>query len=253
MQASLRSSLQPLSRYGNPEPCYPYAVDHSRRIGLLRRRLTKAGLPGLLVTHLPDLRYLSGFTGSSAALAVTRRAARLFTDGRYTTQAAEEVKAAQVQIVSSSPAVAAVEWLAAQVGVTSAGFDATHATVAELARWRSALPSKLRTLDVPYLLGQAHLELREPLEAAAEFQSILDNRGVDAVSPLFPLAYLGLARALRMHGDLRECRAAYEQLFAFWKDADADNPMLVHAQAEYAALGESVSATPGRRVSLMSL
>ena len=144
MQASLRSSLQPLSRYGNPEPCYPYAVDHSRRIGLLRRRLTKAGLTGLLVTHLPDLRYLSGFTGSSAALAVTRRAARLFTDGRYTTQAAEEVKAAQVQIVSSSPAVAAVEWLAAQVGVTSAGFDATHATVAELARWRSALPSKLR-------------------------------------------------------------------------------------------------------------
>ena len=144
MQASLRSSLQPLSRYGNPEPCYPYAVDHSRRIGLLRRRLTKAGLTGLLVTHLPDLRYLSGFTGSSAALAVTRRAARLFTDGRYTTQAAEEVKAAQVQIVSSSPAVEAVEWLAAQVGVTSAGFDATHATVAELARWRSALPSKLR-------------------------------------------------------------------------------------------------------------
>jgi len=122
-----------------------------------------------------------------------------------------------------------------------------------IAALQPALPSKLRTLDVPYLLGQAHLELREPLEAAAEFQSILDNRGVDAVSPLFPLAYLGLARALRMHGDLRECRAAYEQLFAFWKDADADNPMLVHAQAEYAALGESVSATPGRRVSLMSL
>jgi Xaa-Pro aminopeptidase len=106
--------------------------------------LTKAGLPGLLVTHLPDLRYLSGFTGSSAALAVTRRSARLFTDGRYTTQAAEEVKAAQVEIVSKSPAVAAVEWLAAQVGVTAAGFDATHATVAELARWKSALPSKLR-------------------------------------------------------------------------------------------------------------
>jgi Xaa-Pro aminopeptidase len=119
-------------------------VDHFRRIGQLRRRLTRAALPGLVVTHLPDLRYLCGFTGSSAALAVTRRAARLFTDGRYTAQAAEEVTDAQVQIVSSSPAVAAVEWLAAQPGVDLAGFDATRTTVAELARWRAALPTRLR-------------------------------------------------------------------------------------------------------------
>jgi Xaa-Pro aminopeptidase len=119
-------------------------VDHFRRIGALRRKLTRAGLPGLLVTHLPDLRYLSGFTGSSAALAVTRRYARLFTDGRYTTQAAEEVKSAQVQIVSSSPAVAATQWLAAQVGVTVAGFDPARTTVAELARWKTELPGRLR-------------------------------------------------------------------------------------------------------------
>ncbi len=68
----------------------------------VRRRMHGAGLSGLLVTHLPDIRYLSGFTGSSAALAVTRRAARLFTDGRYRTQAAEEVKAAKVEIVSAA-------------------------------------------------------------------------------------------------------------------------------------------------------
>ena len=80
-------------------------MDHARRIGLLRRRITKAGLSGLLVTHLPDLRYLSGFTGSSAALAVTRRSARLFTDGRYKAQAAEEVKGAKVEIVTGPPAV----------------------------------------------------------------------------------------------------------------------------------------------------
>jgi Xaa-Pro aminopeptidase len=119
-------------------------VDHFRRIGQLRRRLTKAGLPGLLVTHLADIRYLCGFTGSSAALAVTSRAARLFTDGRYTAQAAEEVSAAQVRIVASSPSVAAVEWLAAQRGVKFAGFDPTHTTVAELTRWKAALPSRLR-------------------------------------------------------------------------------------------------------------
>ena len=71
----------------------------------MRRKLTRAGLSGLLVTHLPDLRYLCGFTGSSAALAVTRRSARLFTDGRYLAQAAEEVKAAQVEIVSGASGI----------------------------------------------------------------------------------------------------------------------------------------------------
>jgi len=119
-------------------------VNHFRRIGQLRRKLSRAGLHGLLVTHLPDLRYLSGFTGSSGALAITRRAARLFTDGRYTSQAAAEVAAAQVEIVASSPAVAAVQWLAAQPGVEFAGFDPSWTSVADLGRWRAALPPRLR-------------------------------------------------------------------------------------------------------------
>jgi Xaa-Pro aminopeptidase len=93
---------------------------------------------------LPDLRYLSGFTGSSAALAITRRSARLFTDGRYITQAAEEVQAAKVAIVAGSPATNAVQWLAAQPGVEVAGFDPAWTTVAELARWKDALHPRLR-------------------------------------------------------------------------------------------------------------
>ncbi len=118
-------------------------------MGALRRKITRAGLPSLLVTHAPDIRYLCGFTGSNAALALTRRAARLFTDGRYTAQAAEEVQAARVEIVSSAPAVSAVEWLAAQAGaapagIETAGFDPARTTVAELARWKAALPGRIR-------------------------------------------------------------------------------------------------------------
>jgi Xaa-Pro aminopeptidase len=113
-------------------------------MGALRRKLTRAGLPGLLVTHLPDLRYLCGFTGSSAALAVTRRASRLFTDSRYTAQAAAETTAARVQIVSTPPAVAAVQWLAAQPAVEIAGFDPARTTVAALSLWKAALPYPLR-------------------------------------------------------------------------------------------------------------
>lgn len=113
-------------------------------MGALRRKLARAGLSGLLVTHLPDVRYLCGFTGSSAALAVTRRGARLFTDGRYTAQAAAEVKAAQVDIVARAPAVSAVQWLAVQPGAELAGFDPAWTSVADLARLKEGLPAKLR-------------------------------------------------------------------------------------------------------------
>jgi Xaa-Pro aminopeptidase len=114
--------------------------------------MASSGLPGLLVTHLADVRYLCGFTGSSAALAVTRRGVRLFTDGRYTAQAAEEVKGAKVEIVPSAPAVAALQWLAVQVTeagngaapTTTVGIDAAHTSVAELERFKAALPASLR-------------------------------------------------------------------------------------------------------------
>ena len=143
-------------------------MDHVRRIGQLRRRLTRAGLSGLLVTHLPDLRYLSGFTGSSAALSITRRAARLFTDGRYKAQASEEVKSAQVEIVSNAPAIAAVQWLAAQPGVEFAGFDPAWTTVADLARFKAALPSKLRRTFLSALAAP----LVEPLRMAKDSEEL---------------------------------------------------------------------------------
>jgi Xaa-Pro aminopeptidase len=119
-------------------------MDYSRRIGNLRRKLRRTGLSGLLITHLPDVRYLCGFTGSNAALAITGRRARLFTDGRYRTQAAEEVQVADVEIMARAVAIAAVEWLAALPGSESAGFDPARTTVAELSRWRESLPARLR-------------------------------------------------------------------------------------------------------------
>jgi Xaa-Pro aminopeptidase len=123
-------------------------MNHAKRNALLRRRMAAEGLAGLLVTHLPDVRYLCGFTGSSAALAVTRRSARLFTDGRYTAQAAAEVQSARAEIVKSGPAVAAVEWLAAGLaapGISDfVGFDSAHTTVADLERFKAALPAGLR-------------------------------------------------------------------------------------------------------------
>ena len=119
-------------------------MDNFRRIGALRRKMNRAGLPGPLVTHLPDVRYLCGFTGSNAALALTRFKARLFTDGRYTAQAAEETHGAQVEIAAGPAILAAVQWIAAQPAVNQVGFDPAHTTVAELARYKASLPRRLR-------------------------------------------------------------------------------------------------------------
>ena len=52
----------------------------------------------LLVSALPNLFYLTGFTGSAGLLLVEERGATLYTDGRYTLQTAEEVKAARVVV-----------------------------------------------------------------------------------------------------------------------------------------------------------
>jgi DNA-binding winged helix-turn-helix (wHTH) protein/tetratricopeptide (TPR) repeat protein len=99
-----------------------------------------------------------------------------------------------------------------------------------------SLASELRDFYTSSLLGEAYLDLHQPDKAAAEFQKILDNRGVDGLSPLYPLAYLGLARALRMEGKPLQSKAAFEKLFSFWKDADADLLVLQEARREYAQL-----------------
>jgi len=87
-----------------------------------------------------------------------------------------------------------------------------------------------------WLRGQAHLELREGAEAAAEFQKILDHRSVQPLSHFHPLAQLGLARAAVLQGDTAKARKAYRDLLELWKDADADAPILIEARKEYGNL-----------------
>src|ERR1700761_1445512 len=84
-----------------------------------------AGADSLLVTHLPDVRWLSGFTGSSAAVALGRNGAALFTDGRYTTQARAEAAGLRVVIGKGSPGTQAATWLAERKA-RKAAFDAVN-------------------------------------------------------------------------------------------------------------------------------
>jgi DNA-binding winged helix-turn-helix (wHTH) protein/tetratricopeptide (TPR) repeat protein len=107
---------------------------------------------------------------------------------------------------------------------------------AAIAALQSATPYDLRTLDVPYLRGRAYLAAGDGAHAAAEFQKILDNRGVESVSEYCQLAHLGLARALRLQGDAAGARKAYEAFFRDWQGADPGMPLLAAARTEYAGL-----------------
>jgi Xaa-Pro aminopeptidase len=102
-----------------------------------------AGVEGLLVTHLPDVRYLCGFTGSSAVLVLVGAKAVLFTDGRYTSQARLEAPGTRVVIAKKPAVIAACEWMEA-AGLQRCGFDAAHTTVAALETMRKAVSAKMR-------------------------------------------------------------------------------------------------------------
>jgi serine/threonine protein kinase/predicted Zn-dependent protease len=85
-----------------------------------------------------------------------------------------------------------------------------------------------------YGRGRAYLLLHKGNEAAAEFQKVLDHPGVVLNSVVGPLAHLQLGRAYAMAGDESKARAAYQDFFGLWKDADSDIPILKQAKAEYA-------------------
>lgn len=102
-----------------------------------------AGVDCLLVVHLPDVRYLCGFTGSNAALVLSGGRAVLFTDGRYTVQAKAEAAGTRVVIAKKAATTAACEWMEA-AGVRRCGFDAARTTVAGLEAMRKAVSAKVR-------------------------------------------------------------------------------------------------------------
>ena len=87
-----------------------------------------------------------------------------------------------------------------------------------------------------YLRGQAFLKVGDGLQAAAEFQKVLNNRGIVDNTIVGPLAQLGLARAYAVSGSKANARAAYNEFFTLWKDADPEVPVLRQARAEYAKL-----------------
>ena len=125
--------------------------------------------------------------------------------------------------------------LALNHGDASQGLTLLQAAVPyELGVPRSSVSALFGALYPVYVRGESYLALHRGAEAAAEFQKILDHRGIVVSDPIGALARLQIGRAFAMAGDKTKAKAAYQDFLTLWKDADSDIPILRQAKSEYA-------------------
>ena len=156
----------------------------------LREQLASSRLDALLVSPLPNIRYLCGFTGSAGLLLLAEQGGVFFTDVRYDTQAREEVKGAKVVIARKALLSAIGEWVASQgkkSRIQTIGTDAEHLTVAERKRAADALPSSVRLKDAPPLVERARMvkdaDELESIRAAVKLGASLFDRALEVLRP----------------------------------------------------------------------
>jgi Xaa-Pro aminopeptidase len=158
----------------------------------LREQLASTGLDALLVSHLPNIRYLCGFTGSAGFLLVSEAGSVFFTDVRYDTQGRAEVKGARVIIARKAVLNAMGEWIGARRKKARSkgwtiGIDAEHVSVAERKRVAGLLPSGLRLRNAPALVERARMvkedDELELIRAAVRLGATLFDRALEVLRP----------------------------------------------------------------------
>jgi Xaa-Pro aminopeptidase len=118
----------------------------------LRLSISALSVDDLIVTHLPNVRYLCGFTGSNGLLLITSSRATLFTDSRYTIQAREETEGVHVSIAKHGLIKACGDALASRRGRLRAGYDPSQLTMAQKEALESAAGTRTRWVAAPFLV-----------------------------------------------------------------------------------------------------
>jgi Xaa-Pro aminopeptidase len=165
-------------------------MNHRGRQKNLRGRLASCRLDAVLISHLPNLRYLCGFTGSAGLLLVEESGSVFVTDVRYATQSREEVEGAGVVIARKALASALAERLAGMRKKSNQwriGIEADHLTVAENKRLRDLMPRWVQLRSAPPLVERARLvkdaaELAR-IRAAVELGGRLFDRALEVIRP----------------------------------------------------------------------
>ena len=165
-------------------------MDFLLRQKKLREHLATTRFDALLISHLPNIRYLCGFTGSAGFLLVEEAVSVFFSDVRYDTQGREEVKGAKVIIAKKSVPQAIGEWMKARrkrpAGWTI-GVEGEHMTVAEKKRLADLLPSGYRLRSAPVVVERARMvkdsgELAL-IRAAVQLGAKLFDRALETLRP----------------------------------------------------------------------
>jgi Xaa-Pro aminopeptidase len=143
-------------------------MDFRTRQKKLRDHLATTRFDGLLVSHLPNIRYLCGFTGSAGLLLVEQGESVFLTDVRYDTQAHEEVKGAKVVIAHKAPLAALGDFLTKRrkrSRGTTIGLESEHFTIAERKRLGQVVPTGVRLKDAPSIVERFRM-VKGPREMA---------------------------------------------------------------------------------------
>ena len=164
-------------------------MDYTSRQKKLAALLQLRGVEGLLVTHLPNIRYLCGFTGSAGVLLILAGAGKprlvFYTDGRYTQQAKEQVKGAKVVIGKKTALAEAATRMPAIQGAL--GFESEHLSFAAYKQVKELLPAKLRFKPVAGAVEQLRT-IKDPdeveqIRAAVLLGSSLFQSALGAIRP----------------------------------------------------------------------
>jgi Xaa-Pro aminopeptidase len=136
------------------------------RLRQLTDSLADRKLDALLVTHLPNVRYLTGFTGTAGVLLTGQKGKPIFiTDGRYTSQAREQVENARVMI-SKGPALDAAAQQIVRLKLTNVGIESDHMPVSQRSRIAKLLPKKAKLKEASSLVENIRL-IKDAGELAA--------------------------------------------------------------------------------------
>lgn len=156
----------------------------------LQEHLATTRFDALLVSHLPNIRYLCGFTGSAGFLLVQEDISVFFTDVRYDTQARDEVKGARVVVAKKNLLTAVGEWIAARrkrMRGWTLGIEAEHLTVAEKSRLSDLLPSGVRLKSASAMVERARMvkddEELDLIRAAVRLGAALFDRALEVLRP----------------------------------------------------------------------
>jgi Xaa-Pro aminopeptidase len=167
-------------------------MDFKGRQTKIQSILSQNRLDGLLVSHLPNIRYLCGFTGTAGAVLITENQSLFFTDGRYTTQSHDEVDGSKVVIEQQPPLLAAAKWIAANRKTLGPrglriGIEGEHLSVATRDRLAEVLPSFCRLRKSSAIVERLRMvkDVQEMscIRAAVRVGARLFDRALEIIRP----------------------------------------------------------------------